>query len=325
MTQEQLAGMLYDSLQNKILTLSDEVVVYPAHGAGSQCGKNMSKETVSTVGLQRKTNYALQPMTKEQFVEVVTDGLDAPPAYFSENARINREGYANIEEVMKRNLKPLNVEEFEKEIKAGTVILDTRVPDDFEKEFVKGSLNISLRGQYAVWVGSLIPFDSKVILVTKPGEERESVLRLARVGYENVTGYLEGGVKSWKEAGKEIDSIKSINAADISGMLKNGYEVLDVRRNSEVEAEHLEGARNISLIDLEDQMDQINPADKLVVHCAGGYRSMIAASMLKIRGINNILNVYGGFDAIKRDGGYLLVAGKCATTKFNERLEKILS
>jgi len=325
LTQEQLAGILYDSLRNKILTLDDDVIVYPGHGAGSQCGKNMSKETDSTIGQQRKLNYALQPMTREQFIEVVTDGLSAPPAYFAENARINREGYDNIHEVMNRNLNPLTVEQFEQKVKSGAFVLDTRDSDDFEKEFVKGSLNIGLRGQYAVWVGSLIPFNAKVILVTKPGDEKESILRLARVGYENVAGYLDGGVESWKKAGKETDAVKSINVADISGWVEKGYEILDVRRNSEVEAEHVEGARNISLIDLNDQLDQLKKDDKLIVHCAGGYRSMIASSILKANGINNIVNLYGGFDGIKKSDGFKLVAGKCATTKFNEKLEKILN
>ncbi len=325
LTEKELAGILYDSLQNKILPLGDEVIVYPGHGAGSQCGKNMSKETVSTVGQQRKMNYALQAMTKEQFIEVVTDGLGAPPAYFAENARINREGYDNIDEVMKRNLNPLSVDEFEKEFNNGALILDTRDPDEFEKEFVKGSLNIGLSGQYAVWVGSLIPFNQKVILVTKPGNEEESVLRLARVGYEKVAGYLEGGVNSWKKAGKETDSIKSIKAAEIAGLVKDGYQVLDVRRNSEVDAEHLEEARNISLVDLKDKIPEINRADKFVVHCAGGYRSMIAASILKQNGIDDLVNVYGGFADIKKEEGMKIVSGKCATTQFNERLEKILN
>ncbi len=324
LTQDQLAGILYDSLHSKILTLADDVVVYPAHGAGSQCGKNMSKETVSTIGQQRKTNYALQPMTREQFIEVVTDGLAAPPAYFSENARINREGYNSIDEVMKRNLNALSVDKFEKEVKEGAWILDTREAEDFEKEFVKGSLNIGLRGQYAVWVGSLIPFNKKLVLVTKTGDEEESILRLARVGYENVAGFLDGGVETWKNAGRKIDTVKSINAADISGFVKKGYQLLDVRRNSEVDAEHIEGARNISLIDLQDQVGWLKKDEKLVVHCAGGYRSMIAASILKIHGVNDILNVLGGFSAIKKDGGFNLVTGKCATTRFNEKLEQIL-
>ncbi len=324
LTQDELAGILYDSLHQKLMKLDDDVILYPAHGAGSQCGKNMSKETVSTIGQQRKSNYALQPMTREQFIEVVTDGLSAPPAYFSENARINREGYNSIDEVMKRNMNALSVEQFEKEIKEGAWILDTRAPDDFEKEFVKGSLNIGLKGQYAVWVGSLIPFNKKLVLVTNPGEDEESILRLARVGYENVAGFLEGGVETWKKAGKEIDTVKSINAADISGLVKEGYKILDVRRNSEVEAEHVEGARNISLIDLQDQVGQLNKNEKMVVHCAGGYRSMIAASILKMNGVDNIVNVLGGFSAIQKDKGLPLVAGKCATTKFNEKLEQIL-
>jgi rhodanese-related sulfurtransferase len=250
--------------------------------------------------------------------------VDAPPAYFSENARINREGYNSIDEVMKRNLNALRVNGFDKLVKEGAWILDTRDPDEFEKAFVKGSLNIGLSGQYAVWVGSLIPFNQQLVLVTKPGNEEESVLRLARVGYENVAGYLEGGVETWRKAGKEMDAIKSINAADISGYVKEGYGILDVRRNSEVEAEHVDGARNISLIDLNDQLPQLKKDDKMLVHCAGGYRSMIAASILKINGIKELLNVKGGFSAIKKEGELNIISGKCATTKFNEKLEQIL-
>jgi len=321
LTQEDLAGMLYDSLHNRLLTLDDEVILYPGHGAGSQCGKHMSSETVSTIGQQRKMNYALQPMTKGQFIEVVTEGLDEPPAYFPQNARINREGYANIEQVMQRNLVALSIEAFKQHVQDGAWILDTRDPDMFEKGFIPQSLNIGLNGQYAVWVGSLIPFNQRLVLVSDPGKEEEAVLRLARVGYENVAGYLEGGIKNWQDHGEQVEMVQSVEAGEVPNLMKENYKVLDVRRNSEVESEHLEGAINVSLKDLKANIDALNKDQPYVVHCAGGYRSMIASSILKSAGYHNVANVRGGFKAMKEIDKLAFTTGKCPAQRRKEQME----
>ena len=321
LTKEDLAGLLYESLYSKILPLADDVIVYPGHGAGSQCGKNLSSETVSTIGEQRKFNYALQPMTKKQFVEVVTEGIAPPPAYFPENARINREGYQDINEVLKRNLKPLLLESFESAIDGGALILDTRHEDLFEQGSIRYSLNIPLNGQYAIWAGSLIPIDRPLVLITEPGKEHESVLRLARVGFENVLGYLQGGIDTWKNSGSEVQTITSIEPEELMDYIQKDYEVLDVRRSSEAETEHVAGAINISLVELENKMDELEKEGKYVIHCAGGYRSMTASSILKNSGFHNILNVHGGFDKIKNVNNIPFIAGKCPTTLRKEKLE----
>jgi rhodanese-related sulfurtransferase len=323
LTKEDLAGYLHESLKTKILTLADDVIVYPAHGAGSQCGKNLSSETVSTIGEQRKFNYALQPMSKEQFVEVVTDGIAPPPAYFPENARINREGYQDIDEVLKRNLNPLSLEQFEEKVNSGALVLDTRNENLFEQASLRYSLNIPLNGQYAVWVGSLIPIDKEIVLIAEPGKEHESVLRLARVGFENVAGYLEGGVEVWQKSGKAVQTVTSIEPESLMNYVDEGYEILDVRRSTEAETEHVSGAINISLIDLENRLEELDKEQKYVVHCAGGYRSMIASSILVNNGFKNIVNVHGGFGKIKKVDNVPLIAGKCPTTLRKEKLEAL--
>jgi glyoxylase-like metal-dependent hydrolase (beta-lactamase superfamily II)/rhodanese-related sulfurtransferase len=323
LTKEDLAGHLYESLHQKILTLADDVVVYPAHGAGSQCGKNLSSETVSTIGEQRKFNYALQPMSKEKFVEVVTDGIAAPPAYFPENARINREGYQNIDEVLKRNLNPLSLEEFESAINDGALVLDTRHENLYEIDSLRYSLNIPLNGQYAVWVGSLIPIDREIVLITEDGKEYESVLRLARVGFEKVKGYLKNGIETWKNSGKATRKVQSIEPEQLMNFADAGYEILDVRRSTEAETEHVSGAINISLIDLENRLEELDKDGKYLVHCAGGYRSMIASSILYNNGFTNVINIHGGFGKIKEVENVPLIAGKCPTTLRNEKLESL--
>jgi glyoxylase-like metal-dependent hydrolase (beta-lactamase superfamily II)/rhodanese-related sulfurtransferase len=320
LTKEDLAGHLYDSLQKQILSLPDEVIVYPGHGAGSQCGKNMSKETISTVGDQKKFNYALQPMSREQFVEVVTDGLSDPPAYFPENARINRAGYQNIDEVMERNLKALDLANFKQAIAEGAKVLDTRDPAIYEQASVPGSLNIGLNGQYAVWVGTLIRIDQPLVLVTDPEKAKEAVMRLARVGFENVKGYLDGGIKTWSNASEPTDKVKSIGSDLVGEFIGHGYQVLDVRNNTEAQTEHVGGALNIPLKDLPDQLEQLEKDARYLVHCAGGYRSMIAASILKANGIKDFVNVSGGFDQIRKNEGIELIAGKCPTQLRNEKL-----
>jgi hydroxyacylglutathione hydrolase len=323
LTREDLAGHLFDSLQQKILPLPDEVIVYPGHGAGSQCGKNMSKETTSTLGEQKRFNYALQPMSKAQFVEAVTDGLSDPPPYFPENARINKAGYSNINELMQRNLKALDVTSFENEVAAGALILDTRHQDIYEKGSLPNSLNIGLDGQYAVWVGTLINFGQPMVLVTEPGKEEESVLRLARVGFENVKGYLEGGVKSWENAGKKLEKVVSISTAEASRLVANGTPTLDVRNNTETQTEHVKDTLNIPLKDLRDNLGQIDNKQEYVLFCAGGYRSMIAASILKSYGIYNVKNVYGGFNALREEDKLELIAGKCPNQLRQEKLDSL--
>lgn len=323
LTAKDLAALLYDSLYSKILPLADNVIVYPGHGAGSQCGKNMSSETVSTIGEQRKFNYALQPMKKAQFVEVVTDGIAPPPAYFPENARINREGYQNIDEILKRNLKPLSLGDFESKIEEGALVLDTRHEIFYEQGSLKNSVNIPLNGQYAIWVGSLIPINKPLVLITEPGKEYESVLRLARVGFENVSGYLEGSIDAWKNSGKSVQTVTSVDPAAMMDYVNKGYEILDVRRSTEAETEHVSGAINISLVDLENRMDELDKNGTYLVHCAGGYRSMIASSILVNNGFEHIINVRNGFDGIKKVANVPLIAGKCPTTLRKEKLETL--
>lgn len=323
LTAKDLAGFLYDSLYSKILPLADDVIVYPGHGAGSQCGKNLSSETVSTIGEQRKFNYALQPMTKAKFVEVVSDGIAPPPPYFPENARINREGYQNIDEILKRNLKPLSLEEFESEIKDGALVLDTRHENFYAQGSLKDSVSVPLNGQYAIWVGSLIPINKPLILITEQGKEYESVLRLARVGFENVAGYLEGGFETWTNSGEPVQTVTSVDPKQMMDYVKKGYEILDVRRSTEAETEHVSGAINISLVDLENRMDELDKKGPYLVHCAGGYRSMIAASILTSNGFEQIINVREGFDEIKKVANVPLIAGKCPTTLRKEKLEAL--
>jgi hydroxyacylglutathione hydrolase len=323
LTKEDLAGILFDSLQSKILTLPDEVIVYPGHGAGSACGKHMSKDTVSTIGQQRRTNYALQPMTRDQFIVAVTEGQETPPAYFPENARINRQGYTSIDDVMRRNLRALSLEEFEKMVNEGATILDTRQPDDYEKASIRYSVNIGLDGQYAVWVGSLLDINQPLVLITEPDTEEESVLRLARVGYENVHGYLAGGIETWKKSGKAIQTVDSIHPEEMPEYISRGYQVLDVRRSTEAETEHYEGAINLSLVEFSRSLDTLDPNTPYVVHCAGGYRSMIASSIMKARGFNKIVNLLGGFDAVKKLDGMPIITGKCPNQLRREKLEAL--
>lgn len=306
MTREELASMMYDSLNKKIKTLPDAVILYPAHGPGSACGKNIGKETFSTIGEQKKFNYALQEMTREQFIEKVTDGILPPPAYFFEDARINKEGYESIENVISKNNKSLSLAEFKKAVSGGAVILDTRKPDDFEKGFIPGSLNIGLNGQYAVWVGTLLDINQSLILITDEGKEEEAVLRLARVGYEKVIGYLKGGVNGWD--GK-LDMVETITPEQMKAELDKGIDVLDVRKPGEWVVSHLKDANFLPLADILTNTGNLNKSNPYLVHCAGGYRSMIAISMLKRLGFTGrLVNIQGGF-------GAMLTAGLPAVTE----------
>jgi glyoxylase-like metal-dependent hydrolase (beta-lactamase superfamily II)/rhodanese-related sulfurtransferase len=296
MSREELAGMLYDSLNKKIKTLPDSVIVYPAHGPGSACGKNIGKETFSTIGEQKKFNYALKDQAKEDFVTELTNGILPPPAYFFEDARINKEGYEAIDTVIDRNSTPLSAQVVQKLIDSGALILDTRPADEFEKGFIPGSINIGLNGQFAVWVGTLIPIEQPLVIVTLPGKESESVLRLARVGYEKVEGYLKGGISSWN--GK-LDKVKSISAEQMKDF---NAEVLDVRKPGEWSVSHLKDAKFLPLAEMTANLESLDKDKMYIVHCGGGYRSMTAISLMKREGFIDLINVYGGFGAMVNAG-----------------------
>lgn len=299
MSREELASMMYDSLNKKIKTLPDSVIVYPAHGPGSACGKNIGKETQSTIGEQKKFNYALKEMSREEFIQKVTDGILPPPLYFFEDARINKMGYNPIDEVISTNKKPLSAAQFKKAVENGALILDTRKPDDFEKGFIAGSLNIGLNGQYAVWVGTLIDINKPLVLITEDGNEEEAVLRLARVGYENVTGYLNGGIEAWPE---KLDTVNSIEATEVAAQIRKGVDVLDVRKPGEWSTSHAKDAEFLPLADMPDNLEKLDKNKPYLVHCAGGYRSMIACSLMKQKGFKNVTNVLGGFSAMVTAG-----------------------
>lgn len=306
MTQEELAGTLYDSLRNKIMPLADDIIVYPAHGAGSACGKNMSKETTDTLGNQKKNNYALRPdMTREEFVREVTAGLMPPPAYFPLNVMMNKEGYDSIDEVLKRGQHALSPESFEVAAnETGALILDTRDPQIFAQGFIPNSINIGIDGNFAPWVGALIPdVKQPILLVAEPNRVEEVVTRLARVGYDYTIGFLEGGFEAWKNSGKEIDSIRSINAQELAQISSTQpVNMLDVRKQSEFLSEHVKNAENTPLDYVNQSMQNLDKDKTYYVHCAGGYRSMIFNSILRARGYDNLVDIAGGFKAIK-DGG----------------------
>ncbi len=304
LTQEKLAGHLYDSLRNKIMPLSDDLIVYPNHGAGSACGKKMSKETTDTLGNQKKVNYALDPaLTKEQFIAVLLDGLTTPPGYFPQNVLMNIKGYESLDTVLERAKTPLNAVEFEvaaNETRA--LILDTRDGVSFARAFIPNSINIGIDGNFAQWVGEMIPdVSQEILLVAEPEKLEESLIRLSRVGYDNVIGYLKGGFQTWLDAGKETDSFQRISATEFEQMYKTDKKVIfDVRKKSEFDAEHVVGAINVPLNQINQHLAQF-PKDKpFVVYCAGGYRSMVAASILKQRGWTDFVDVIGGFGAISK-------------------------
>jgi hydroxyacylglutathione hydrolase len=303
MTQEELAGILYDSLRNKIMTLADEVIVYPGHGAGSSCGKNMSKETVGTIGDQKATNYALRAsMTKEEFVAEVTDGLSAPPAYFPENVRMNKMGYESLDKVMEKGLRPLSPDAFEAAAnETEALVIDTRHQNTFIKGFVPQSIFIGIDGSFAMWVGALIlDINQPILIIADPGREEEVVTRLSRVGYDNSIGFLEGGFDAWKAAGKDVDTLDQVTAEELKGI--EGATIVDVRKQGEYLSEHVVDAVNVELDYFNDQMASVPQEGTFYVHCAGGYRSVIAASILKARGYHNMVDVAGGFKAIKEAG-----------------------
>ena len=304
LTQEKLAGHLFDSLRNKIMPLSDDLIVYPNHGAGSACGKMMSKETTDTLGHQKRVNYALDPkLSKEEFIEIVLSGLTNPPVYFPQNVLLNIRGYESLDVVLERALSPLNVDAFEAAAnETSALILDTREASSFAKAFIPNSVNIGIDGNFAQWVGEMVTdVKQPILLVTEPGREKECAIRLSRVGYDNTLGYLEGGMKRWIEAGKEIDQSKRISPLEFANEISSKKSlVIDVRKKSEFDSEHVLDSLNIPLNEINAHLSSIPKTEKFLLICAGGYRSMIAASILRQRGWNNFVDVEGGFAEIKK-------------------------
>ncbi|MEG0851338.1 MAG: MBL fold metallo-hydrolase [Flavobacterium sp.] len=300
-TQEELAGMLYESLYNKIITLPDDIIVYPAHGAGSACGKNMMKETADTLGNQKKTNYALNQPNKEAFIKEVTKGLLPPPPYFGMNVLMNKKGYDSFDEIFKKGLKPLNITEFKAVVQqTSALMLDTRDNTDFAKGFIPQAINIGLNGDFAPWVGALIAdVQQPILLITDIDKQEETVTRLSRVGFDHVLGYLSGGFETWERSGEQSDTIQSITADQFSREFKIGKTtVIDVRKESEYAAEHIAESYSKPLAYINNWIGTIDPKEHFYLHCTGGYRSMIAASILKSRGFDNFTEISGGFNAI---------------------------
>ena len=304
MTQEQLAAILFHSLRTKIMTLPDDVIVYPAHGAGSACGKNMSKETVSTIGEQKATNYALRAdMTEAEFVQEVTEGLLPPPAYFGMNVAMNKKGYDSFEHVLNLGMRALSVQEFETAAeKTGALLLDTRKNGEFAKGFIPQSISIGIDGDFAPWVGALVAdVKQPILIISEVGQEEETATRLSRVGFDNLIGHLEGGYEAWAKAAKEIDTVNRITAEQFAKEVKIGQsKVIDIRKESEYSAEHIQESYSKPLATINEWIKDINPKEHFYLHCAGGYRSMIAASILEARGFRNFTEIEGGFNAIAK-------------------------
>ena len=319
LTQEKLASHLFDSLRNKIMPLADDIIVYPAHGAGSACGKNMSRETTDTLGHQKQTNYALRPdMTREEFVKEVLTGLVNPPGYFPMNVIMNIKGYDSIENVLERGRQALSPAAFEAAAnETSALILDTRDAQAFAKAFIPNSINIGIDGSFAPWVGTLIPdVKQEILIVADPGREEEVVTRLARVGYDYCIGFLQGGVDAWLKAGKETDSIRSVDADELSKTLESDHQarILDVRKKSEFDSEHVVDAENAPLDFINESMARVDRKKTYYVHCAGGYRSMVFVSILRARGFDNLLDVAGGFKALKESGLFKVTDYVCPST-----------
>ncbi len=304
MSSAELAGIMYDTIQNKILPLADDVLVYPAHGAGSSCGKNMGPETFSTIGEQKKNNYALQPQSKEEFIAAVTDGLAIAPKYFAINAKINMQGYESLDAVKQKGLTPLSIADFKKMQGEDIYILDTRNATLFTKGFVPGSISIGLEGRFAEWAGSILPFDKPMIIVTEPGKEEETIIRLSRVGFDKIQGYLNGGVEAWAKSGEPIDMIIDVEPDELAMDILHDTNLLvvDVRRETEYADGHVKDAQLLPLNEMNDlaNLAHFEENQNLYIHCEGGYRSVIAASLLKRQGVHNLRNVLGGWRKIKQ-------------------------
>ena len=318
LTEEKLARHLFHSLRNKIMPLSDDLIVYPNHGAGSACGKMMSKETTDTLGNQKKVNYALRAdMTEDEFVKELLTGLTTPPGYFPQNVLMNIKGYDSLDAVMERGHKALSTDAFELVAEeTSALVLDTRNPEDFAKGFNPNSINIGLEGSYAQWVGEMIPsVNQEILLVTYPGKEEEAITRLSRVGYDNTLGYLEGGFDAWKKSGKDFEQVDRMTAQDLADKMKDDVVLIfDVRKKSEYDSEHIIGAVNVPLNEINQHLSMFPKNKAFVLHCAGGYRSMIASSILKQRGWQDFKDVEGGFDAIKDDTDIKRSEYRCPTT-----------
>ena len=303
LTKEELASIMYESIQNKLIPLPDDVIVYPGHGAGSSCGKSIGAETQSTIGVQKQTNYALQPQTKEEFIKAVTDDLEEAPVYFSVNSRINKEGYHNLDSVKSKGLTPLSIQELKNKVENGCIILDTRLSSEFTNGFIPGSIFIGLEGRFAEWAGNLLPFNEPIILVTPKGKEEETVVRLARVGFDKVEGFLIGGYDAWKAAGEKTDLIIDVEADELAMDLPfdDHLTVMDVRKPGEFADGHVKDAINIPLAEMIDlaQIAQLEEDQNIYIHCRSGYRSVIASSLLKRQGYHNLRNVLGGWEKIK--------------------------
>lgn len=325
-TKEDLAGWLYDSLRNKIMPLPDDVLVYPAHGAGSACGKSMSKETWDTLGNQKRTNYALRAdMSKDEFIKEVTAGLLPPPQYFAKNAMLNKTGYESIDTVLEKGALPLSPDALEAVVESeGALVLDTRHQDVFHQGFIPNSIFIGIDGSFAPWAGALIPdLQQPIVLVCDEDRAEEVVTRLARVGYDNTLGYLKGGIEAWRAAGKEVDTIESITAEELAKRYAAGQaeNILDVRKPTEFLSQHLNDAENLPLDYINSNMSKINRDEKYFLHCAGGYRSMIAASILKARGFENVIDIKGGWKAIEATEGLPKTEYVCPTTIAQEEID----
>jgi len=316
-TMDDLAGHLFDSLRNRIMPLEDNLIVYPGHGAGSSCGKSLSDETVGTLGEQKQTNYALRAdMTRDEFIKEVTDGILPPPQYFPKNAMMNKMGYESIDDVMGRGVQALDVNAFKKEVENGAIILDTRNQSDFVKSFIPKSLFIGIDGSFAMWVGALITdIKQKIVFIAPEGRESEVVMRLARVGYDNAVGFLNGGISAWKDAGESIDEIKSVTPEQFSKDYERDINVVDVRKIGEYDNQHVEDAKLLSLDYVYEHLDELNKDEEYYVHCAGGYRSVIAISILQPYGYKNFINVEGGFGKIKTLENIKLTETVCSSTK----------
>lgn len=303
MYKEELAAIMYDTIQNKILPLSDDIIVYPAHGAGSSCGKNLGTNTHSSIGEEKKNNYALQPQSKEDFIKAVTEGLNAAPQYFSMNAQINKEGYESIDAIKSKALEALDIKLFKEKMKGDSTLLDTRNASLFTEGFVPGSISIGLEGRFAEWAGNMISFEKPLLLITEPGKEEETVIRLARVGFSKMEGFLKGSFEAWQNAGEKIDMIINVEADELAMDIPHdtNLQVVDVRRETEFAEGHIKGAINIPLNDMADivLLASFEDHQNLYIQCGGGYRSVIAASLMKKQGIHNLRNVSGGWSAIK--------------------------
>ncbi len=303
LSSQELADIMYDTIQNKIMPLADDIILYPAHGPGSSCGKSLGPNTYSTIGEEKKSNYALQAQTREDFIKAVTEGLGTAPKYFPINAKINQQGYEAIDNVVKAGTTPLSIEVFKNKINEDAIVLDTRHAEIFTHGFVPGSVFIGLEGRFAEWAGSILPFDKTIVLVTEPGKEEETVVRLSRVGFDKMQGYLQGGFDAWKNAGEKVDMIIDVEADELIMDIPHdeNLKIVDVRRETEFADGHLENAVNLPVNEMTDlaELAQFEDNENLYIHCAGGYRSVIAASLLKRQGIHNLRNVLGGWGKIK--------------------------